>query len=463
MNINLDDAIAAVSTPIGNGGIGIVRISGNSAFDILKSIFVPASGKAIDELKSHTINYGHIVLNNEIIDEVMVSVMKAPKTYTRQDTVEINCHGGIKSVNKVLESAVINGARIAEPGEFTKRAFINGRIDLSQAEAVIDIINSKTDLAHKAALNRLEGKLSAKVKDLRNKIITMTANIEAAIDYPEHDDETMTYNSIKIGTQDVVNAVKKLIETADTGKIIKNGIKTVILGRPNVGKSSLMNSLMDEERAIVTDIPGTTRDILQETVNINGIPLNIIDTAGIRDTDDIIEKMGVEKSKQYAENADLILMMLDGSKEISTDDLEILEFIQNKNVIVIINKVDLEVLVDYNIICRYIDKKYVVNMSVKNDTGFDFLYNLINDLFFSGEININDEAVISSERNKASLLKALSSLNNVIETVENKMPEDFISMDLMDAYSALGEITGESVDEDIIDKIFSEFCLGKWY
>lgn len=462
MKININDTIAAISTAVGSGGIGIVRISGDDAFEVLSKIFEPKSNKKIEDIKSHTINYGVVKdKNGEIVDEVLVSIMKAPNTYTKENVAEINCHGGIKAVNRVLSLVLQSGARIAEPGEFTKRAFLNGRIDLSQAEAVIDIINAKTDLAHKVAVGRLEGRLSKKVKFYRNEILTMTAHIEAAIDYPEHDDETMTYEMIKNKSLELLDDIKKLLKNADTGRIIKEGIKTVILGRPNVGKSSLLNSLIEEERAIVTDIPGTTRDVLQEYINVNGIALNIIDTAGIRETDDLIEKMGVEKSKEYAKDADLVFFVVDGSKPLAQEDLEILEFVKNKNLVIIVNKVDLDINVDFNKLYEYAPKDLVIKMSVKEDLGFDMLFEIVEKLFAKGEININEEALITGERNKASVYNAVKSLENVVETVENKMPEDFISMDLLEAYKALGEITGESLEEDVIDKIFSEFCLGK--
>lgn len=462
MKINLNDTIAAISTAVGSGGIGIVRISGEEAFKVISRIFEPKSGKKIEYIKSHTINYGVVKDNSgEVIDEVLVSVMKAPNTYTKEDIAEINCHGGVKAVNRVLSLVLQNGARMAEPGEFTKRAFLNGRIDLSQAEAVIDIINAKTELAHKSAVGRLEGRLSKKVKAFRNEVLTMTAHIEAAIDYPEHDDEMMTYEMIKNKSLQLLDEIKVLLKSADTGKIIKEGIKTVILGKPNVGKSSLLNSLIEEERAIVTDIPGTTRDVLQEYININGIALNIIDTAGIRQTDDVIEKMGVEKSKEYAQNADLIFFVLDSSRQLDAEDFEILEFIKDKKVVIIVNKIDLESNIDFDKLSEYADKEMIIKMSVKEDLGFDVLFEIIEKLFMGGKLNINEDALITSERNKASIYNAVKSLENVVETVENMMPEDFISMDLLEAYKALGEITGESLEEDVIDKIFSEFCLGK--
>lgn len=457
LKVNIDDTIAAISTATGNGGIGIVRLSGSGAIDVAESVFVSVKGKKLSEQKSHTIHFGNIVYEGKVIDEVLVSVMKAPNTYTREDIVEINTHGGYRAVTAVLNAVLKCGARMAEPGEFTKRAFLNGRIDLTQAEAVIDIINAKTDASREAAMLRLEGRLSKEIKTIRDKILTMLAHIEAGIDYPEHDDETMTYNMISEGTKAAVEAVDKLIKSADTGKIYKEGIKTVILGRPNVGKSSLLNAMLEEDRAIVTDIPGTTRDSLEEMLNVHGIPLNIIDTAGIRNTNDVIEQIGVEKSKNLAEQADLILLMFDGSKELTDEDLELIELVRNKKTITLVNKLDLEQKIDMGAI-KDMDP---VNISVKTDKGINDIYEKIKSMFAVGDINIDNEVLISGERNKESLYKAKRSLNNVMETVENRMPEDFISMDLTEAYEALGEITGEALEEDIIDKIFSEFCLGK--
>lgn len=457
LKVNVDDTIAAISTATGNGGIGIVRLSGSEAVEICERVFVSAKGKKLSEQKSHTIHFGNILHEGKIIDEVLVSVMKAPNTYTREDVVEINTHGGYRAVTAVLNTIIKNGARMAEPGEFTKRAFLNGRIDLTQAEAVIDIINAKTDASREAAMLRLEGRLSKEIKAIREDILMMIAHIEAGIDYPEHDDETMTYNMIADNTKKVLRVVDRLIASADTGKIYKEGIKTVILGRPNVGKSSLLNAMLEEDRAIVTDIPGTTRDSLEEMLNVNGIPLNIIDTAGIRNTDDVIEQIGVEKSKSLAEQADLILLMFDGSRELSSEDKELIELVKNKKTIVLVNKLDLEQKIDMAEI-SHLDP---VNISVKSDMGITDIYEKIREMFAFGDININNEVLISGERNKESLFKAKRYLNNVMETVENRMPEDFISMDLTEAYGALGEITGEALEEDIIDKIFSEFCLGK--
>ncbi len=456
LKVNLSDTIAAISTATGSGGIGIVRISGDEAIEIADSLFVSAKGKRLAEQKSHTIHYGNIVYDGRAIDEVLVSVMKAPNTYTREDIVEINTHGGYRAVTAVLNAVIKRGARVAEPGEFTKRAFLNGRIDLTQAEAVIDIINAKTDKSRETAVARLEGRLSAEIKQIRESILTMLAHIEAAVAYPEHDDETMTYAAVEKGTREAMANVNKLIATADTGKIYRDGIKTVILGKPNVGKSSLLNAFLEEDRAIVTDIPGTTRDIVSELINVGGIPLNIIDTAGIRETDNIIEKIGVEKSRSLAEEADLILLMFDGSREMSAEDRELIELTRDKKTIVLVNKLDLEQKLDLR--GMGIEP---INISVRNTMGINEIYDKIKEMFAVGDIETDDSVLISRERNKASLYKALQSLENVIETIENTMPEDFISMDLTAAYEALGEITGETLEEDIIDKIFSEFCLGK--
>lgn len=451
MKINLDDTIAAISTAMG-GGIGIVRLSGSDSVEILKRIF----SSSVKEFESHRIYYGFIKDGEEIIDEVMVSVMLAPKSYTVEDVVEINCHGGTVSLNRVLRLCIEKGARLAEPGEFTKRAFLNGRIDLSKAEAVIDIINSKTVLSQRAAVNKLSGKIEGKINSLRNDILTMTAHLEAAIDYPEHDIEEFTYEKLKKDTLTLIDKIDELSESANTGKILKNGIDTVILGKPNVGKSSLLNAFLDDDRAIVTEIPGTTRDVLTESVNVKGIILNMIDTAGIRDTEDEIEKIGVEKSREYANKADLIFLVLDNSRQLSVEDKEILELCKDKKTIIIINKNDLESKLELGEV-----NHPVISISVKNDEGIKNIEDTVYNMFISGDINLNDDAFINSERNIESLNNAKKHLLNVIETIDNKMPEDFMSMDLLESYGYLGEIIGQSVDEDIIDKIFTEFCLGK--
>ena len=410
MEFDFDNTIAAISTPVGAGGIAIVRMSGKDSISILEKVFKPFGGKKVADLKSHTVTYGHIVDDEKIIDEVLVIFMKGPKSYTREDVVEINCHGGIKVVKSVLNTLIKYGADMAMPGEFTKRAFLNGRIDLSQAEAVIDLINAKTELSERASINRLEGRLSQRVKDIRDEILTVTAHIEANIDYPEHEDETMTYKMVTEKTGEAIKKVSHLIDTADIGKIIKEGIKTVIIGKPNVGKSSLMNCLIDEDRAIVTDIPGTTRDILEEHINIKGVPLNIIDTAGIRDTDDVIEKIGVEKSLEYAKIADFIFLVLDGSKELTDEDTEIFEFIKenSKKAVVLINKSDLEQNIDKNRIFEYIDKEYVLTVSVKNNYGIDELFEKIKDL---SERNF---AILADTLSASSVLASLFNLPSLL-------------------------------------------------
>lgn len=461
--IALDDVIAAISTPIGNGGIGIVRLSGTGAVDVADKIFTAADGIKLKDKKSHTITYGHIIdsKTSSVIDEVLVMLMLAPKTYTNEDTVEINCHGGMLVTNKVLELALNNGARIAEPGEFTKRAFLNGRIDLSQAEAVMDLIDSKTELSRQTAISQLEGSIKEKVYFLRDELLDMTAAIEAAIDYPEHDIEEETYTEMYKKVNSLIEKINKLLEFADTGKIIREGVSAVILGKPNVGKSSLLNLMLMEERAIVTDIPGTTRDTVEEYMNFSGIPVKIIDTAGIRDTGDVVEKIGVEKSKKYAENADIIFMMIDASSPLTAEDIEILEFIKDKKAIILVNKTDIDNKADFDTLCMYADENNIINISVKENTGIDKVAERFKQLFLGGEIITKDSVIISNVRHKDMLCKAVEALERAIVTIETRMPEDFISMDLQDALSALGEITGDSVDDEIIDRIFTRFCLGK--
>lgn len=460
MIINNDDTIAAVSTPVGSGGIGIVRISGDKALSILEKIFLCAGDKKVKELGSHTINYGKISVGGRILDEVLVSVMRAPSTYTREDVVEINCHGGIAAVNSVLRAVLNSGARLAEPGEFTKRAFLNGRIDLLQAEAVSEIIASKTEISKNAALGKLGGRLSKKIKALRDEILSAEAAIEAAIEYPEHDDEITTVRTTAETAARCLAEVKELIEGADLGRILTGGLNAVILGKPNVGKSSFLNYLLDEDRAIVTDIPGTTRDALSETVNIKGLPVNITDTAGIRRTDDYIESLGVDKSYEYASEADIIFMMMDGSSEPDEEDREILDFIKDKKTIIIINKSDLEQKTDPDALTVYAPRENIIKVSVREDVGVELIFERLKEMFLSGETSFGG-GCITGERSLSSLKRAQRSLENVIATADGGFPEDFLSMDLNDAYEALGEIIGESLEEDVIDKIFSSFCLGK--
>ncbi len=450
------DTIAAISTQIGNSGISIIRISGEDTLSILKRIF-----KTKSKLESHTINYGYIYDGENLIDEVLVSVMLAPKTYTREDIAEINCHGGVITTTRILETVLKNGARLAEKGEFTKRAFLNGRIDLSQAEAVIDIINAKTNLSQSAAINQLEGKLSKKIKAIREEILAMLANIEASIDYPEHDMERLNIENISEISKKILDKVNELIKTSESGKIISEGIETVIIGKPNVGKSSLLNRILEQERAIVTDIPGTTRDTIEEFVNIRGILLKIIDTAGIRNTEDKVEIIGIEKSKQYAQNADLVLLLIDRSDVLCDIDFELLEEMKNKKLILILNKNDLPQKADIELLRKYIDEKNIISLSLVNNSGIEDLFDKIQEMFFNNEINLSSDVLITNVRHKNSLVNSANSLKNVLASIENGFTEDFLSIDLKDAYSYLGEITGETLDENIIDRIFAEFCLGK--
>ncbi|MBO5560578.1 MAG: tRNA uridine-5-carboxymethylaminomethyl(34) synthesis GTPase MnmE [Firmicutes bacterium] len=457
--VNEFDTIAAIATATGSGGIGIVRISGENAVGIADKLFVPKSGKPLKERKSHTLSYGSIVFDGKVIDEALVSVMRAPNSYTCEDVAEINCHGGYSAVTAVLDAVLKSGARIAEPGEFTKRAFLNGRIDLTQAQAVIDVINAGTEESRRAAVMRLEGRLSEKIRAMREEILGMIAHIEVSMDYPEHDEDVMNKQNVKQKTLVLLEKIQSLIDGADTGRILREGIDTVILGRPNVGKSSLLNSLLDEERAIVTDIPGTTRDILRESVNLNGIPLNLIDTAGIRSTEDTVEKMGVERSRRLADEAELLLIVIDSSAPLTEQDREILSLADSKKAIILLNKIDLEQKLTKDELSGHGCK--VLDISAKHDTGLEALSDEIRKMFMLGEINTGTEAVIGAERDKASLFKTKARLEAALQTIEDDMPEDFLTPDLTEAYTYLGEITGEAVEDDIIDKIFSEFCLGK--
>lgn len=459
----LEDTIAGISTPPGIGGIGIVRMSGAEAFSIIRRIFKSFKNKDMMKASSHTIHYGYIYDDKKeaMIDEVLIMVMKAPHTYTKEDVIEINCHGGVVSIQKIMELVVREGARIAEPGEFTKRAFLNGRIDLSQAEAVIDIITAKTDMSLQSAVYQLEGSLSHKIKAYRHEILSMIAHIEATIDYPEHDIEELTYQTMEKQTQELLQKICGLIDTADSGKILREGLQTVIIGKPNVGKSSLMNALLKEQRAIVTDIPGTTRDILEEYINLRGVPLKIIDTAGIRDTEDVVEKIGVGKSKEFLEKADFILMLVDGSIPLSEEDVQIFDLIKEKKAIVIINKTDLPIGIDELQIKQFADEKQILKVSLKDSKGLDQLEKVLKDMFFSGEVNFERDVLVTNIRHKQLLEKAENSLRAVLETIQMQMPEDCISIDLQQAYEYLGEITGDSVGESIIDQIFTQFCLGK--
>lgn len=459
------DTIAAIATFPGNSGINIIRISGENALNIAQSIFIGKNEKKINSsgkkiFKSRYLHYGNIVdLDNKKVDEVLLSYMKAPNTYTKEDIVEINCHGGMISAKKILELILKFDCRLAERGEFTKRAFLNGRIDLTQAEAVIDIINSKTDSSHEISVNHLEGRLSQEINNVIDQIMNLLANIQVNIDFPEYDEDEMTISKVKETSISVVRELDRLIKTAETGKIYKEGIKTVILGKPNVGKSSLMNFLLNENRAIVTEIAGTTRDTIEEYVNINGVPLRIVDTAGIRDTDDMIEKIGVEKALNKVNEADLIIMLFDSSRELESEDIKILDYISGKKVIYIKNKSDLYNKLDLK---EYKEiEKEIINISVLKNTGLDEIIEKISEMFFKGTINLSNDLIINNIRHKNLLINAKKSLEEVLKSIDNGMTIDFIEIDLKDSMESLGLIVGKSVSDDLVQKIFSEFCIGK--
>lgn len=459
-----NDTIAAVATAFSNSGIGIIRVSGNDAVSIVNQIFVKKNKEQIlDHMKSHTIRYGFIVdEKNEFIDEVMVSLMKAPKSFTTEDTVEINCHGGILLLNKILQILILHGARLAEPGEFTKRAFLNGRIDLSEAEAVMDLISSENDLALKNSIRQLQGSISLKMKELRDSILYEIAYIESALDDPEHISLDGYPEKLYKKTEALLKEISLLIQSAENGKIIKDGIQTVILGKPNAGKSSLLNLLAGEEKAIVTDIAGTTRDVLEEHVRISGINLHIMDTAGIHSTDDQIEQIGVSKAKQYAVDADLIIYVVDSSVPLDENDEEIFELIRDKKCIVLYNKSDLDPIVSFEKLSdRIHSSHFIIKTSTKENTGFNDFEHAIKELFFNGQIQIQNEVMITNARHKEALLDAYKSLLEVKKSLDMQMPEDFYSIDLMSAYSSLGKITGEEIEDDLVNEIFSKFCMGK--
>lgn len=455
------DTIAAIATAMSNSGIGIVRISGENAINIADKIYRSKDQKKrLREVSSHTVHYGFIVDGEEVIDEVMVIVMKAPNTYTREDTVEIDCHGGILVVKSVLETVIKYGARCAEPGEFTKRAFLNGRIDLSQAEAVIDVINSKSEFALKNSVSQLNGAVYKRIKDIRDIIIYNIAFIESALDDPEHISIEGYSKKLDSICDDLLRSLEKLIVSADKGKILKEGINTVIVGKPNAGKSSLLNSLVGEEKAIVTNIAGTTRDIIEESINLGGINLNIIDTAGIRDTSDTVEQIGVERAKKYANSADLIIYVVDSSTELDSNDESILELLRDKKAIILLNKTDLLAKTTSDILKEKTDS-IIIPVSVKEEKGLDALENTIKDMFISGDIEFNDEIYITNVRQKALIKEAYESISLVKKSIDDNMPEDFYSIDLTSAYEALGMVIGEAVEDDLVNEIFSKFCMGK--
>ncbi|WP_244331769.1 tRNA uridine-5-carboxymethylaminomethyl(34) synthesis GTPase MnmE [[Clostridium] hylemonae] len=466
--------IAAISTAMSDSGIGIVRMSGEEAFMIADRIYEGKNGKKLAAQKSHTIHYGYIKDGEETIDEVLVMLMRGPHSYTGEDTVEVNCHGGVYLVRRVLELMIKNGARPAEPGEFTKRAFLNGRLDLSQAEAVGDLIASQNEYALKSSVSQLKGNVKSKINDIRNKIIYHTAFIETALDDPEHISVDGYGEELRSAVNELLLEINKLLSTCDNGRIIKEGIKTVIVGRPNAGKSSLLNVLVGEERAIVTEVAGTTRDILEEHINLQGISLNIIDTAGIRETDDIVEKIGVDKAKMYADEADLILYVIDASAPLDENDRQILKMIYGKPAIILLNKTDLDMIITkekikdvYNAsnpANNNISKSkeiQVIEVSAKNQNGIADFEEAVKNMFFEGNLSFNDEIYITNVRHKAALQDAGGSLQKVIDSIDMGMPEDFYSIDLLDAYKSLGDITGDTMGEDLINEIFSKFCMGK--
>ena len=455
------DTIAAIATAMSNSGIGIVRISGDEALEVADRIFRPKKGsRKVSDMETHTIHYGYVVDGEEVVDEVMLLIMKAPRSYTCEDTIEIDCHGGVLVMKKILETVLKYGARPAEPGEFTKRAFLNGRIDLSQAESVIDVINAQNELALKSSVSQLQGAVLGKIKDIRAVVLHEIAFIESALDDPEHVSLEGYPEQLHEIMSDAHTKVKKLLDSSDNGKMLKEGINTAIVGKPNAGKSSLLNILVGEERAIVTEIAGTTRDILQEQIQIGGIGLNVIDTAGIRDTEDIVEKIGVNKSREYIEKADLIIYVVDSSTELDENDQEIIEAIQDKKAIVLLNKSDLDTKTDAAVLQERLDKP-ILSISAKNNTGIHELEELIEEMFFSGKLSFNDEVYITNIRQKNALAEAESSLKMVLQSIDDGMPEDFFTIDMMNAYETLGTIIGESVGEDLVNEIFSKFCMGK--
>lgn len=458
-----EETISAVATAVGEGGIGIIRMSGNKASTILDKIFQGRTIKKVAEFESQKMVYGNIVdpENQKNIDEVLVVIMRGPRSYTREDVVEIHCHGGAVPLKNILALTLKYGARLAEPGEFTKRAFLNGRLDLAQAEAVIDIIRAKTDASLRMALGHLEGALSEKIRTLRDEILGMIANLEATIDFPEEDIEELTAQDVKRAVYEVMGEVDHLLATKETGRILREGLETVIIGKPNVGKSSLLNALLQEKRAIVTNVPGTTRDVIEEFVNIRGVPLKIVDTAGIRETEDIVEQLGVEKTREYITTADLILVLLDASRPLSVEDREVLALLTGRQAIVLINKSDLPTLLVMDEVHSYIDEEKIIKISVVEGQGLETLEQMIVDMVYSGQVQEKEGAFINNLRQANLLAQVKEHLVAVVDTVDQGMPPDCIVVDLRDAWEKLGEITGDTVGEDIINQIFTKFCIGK--
>ncbi len=454
------ETIAAIATSMQQSGIGIIRISGPDADAVAERVFRSKSGKRIQDCKSHTIHYGFIYDGDILIDEVMVMIMRAPNSFTSEDTIEIDCHGGILVMNKILETVIKNGARVAEPGEFTKRAFLNGRIDLTKAEAVMDLIHSKNEFAMKNSIGQIKGTLYTLVKEIRDQLLFEIAYIESALDDPEHISLDGYPKKLSKKLFSLNENLNKLTDSFQIGKMIKEGIRTVIVGKPNVGKSSLLNILVGEERAIVTEIAGTTRDVLEETIMLHGIGLQILDTAGIRETEDTVEKIGVERAIKYAKNADLVLYIVDASIPLDENDEEIIKMIENRETIVLLNKTDLKNVVNEDELKKKINKT-IISISAKENKGIDLFEKELKNMFFQKKISYNDEIYITNIRHKEAIEEAKDSIKQVMESIEAQMPEDFYSIDLMNAYTCLGKIIGENVDEDLMNEIFSKFCMGK--
>lgn len=457
----MSDTIAAISTAIGESGIGIVRMSGTDSHIIGESVFKGAKVGENTNIQNRKLTYGHIIDGDKIIDEVLIAFMKGPYTYTREDMVEIYCHGGIISVRRILELLLNSGSRLAEPGEFTKLAFLNGRLDLTQAEAVIDIIRSKTDKSFAVSLDQLEGSLSNKIKEIRNILLSMIAHIEVSIDFPDEDVEVATFEELENSALEVEEKISALLSTADRGKILRDGLNTVILGKPNVGKSSLLNAVLRENRAIVTDVPGTTRDIIEEYINIDGIPLKIIDTAGIRETSDMVERIGVDRAKKTVENADLIIAIFDISRELSVEDHQIIDLIKDKKAIILLNKTDLPNKYDEDYFKNYVNNTEIISSSITEGVGIEQLENSIRNMFYAGEVEIKSDIVINNVRHKNQLVKSLKNIQSAINDIRALVPLDCLEVDLKNCWDNLGEISGDTIGEDILDRIFSEFCIGK--
>lgn len=457
-----DKTIAAIATAPGEAGIGIIRISGEKAIEILERVFTPKKSIDIMNIPSRRVVYGHAIdRNGMILDEVLAIIMRSPYSYTTEDVVELHCHGGIIPIRRIMEEVLRNGADIAEPGEFTKRAFMNGRIDLAQAEAVIDVITAKTEMGLNTSLNQLEGELSGEVRNIMKKLVSMLASIEASIDFPEHDIEEITADNLLKILKSVKSSIADLADSFEEGKIVKDGLKTIIIGRPNVGKSSLLNVLLKENRAIVTEIPGTTRDIIEEYLNIGGVPIRLIDTAGIRESEDIVERIGVERTKDAITNSDLVILVLDASDMLLREDNDIIDLLNSKKVIAVLNKTDLGFIINKRYLCNLFGEDNVVEMSVKKRIGIDKLEDKIRELVFHGTLSKSNSILVTSIRHKNLLEKAFESIEKAIVSIEEKIPVDLVSVDIREAWMSLGAITGDTVEEDIVREIFSKFCIGK--